>query len=109
VPSGLSQVRRLVGHASMKARSRSIVAAVRGRSGKPSRAYSMARAATSANLSVPQRSRTVSAACSAPGTTAGSSPWPRSVFCRSTYHSIVACRGAQPWPTTAVTLRSRVG
>ena len=54
--------------------------AVLGRIGKPCSAYEMARADTSSKLIVPHFSRTVSAACSAPGTTAGSKPAPSSVL-----------------------------
>ena len=62
---------------------RPIAATVRGRSGKPCSAYSIARAATCSKLIVPHLSSTVRAACSAPGTTAGSSPLPSSVLPRA--------------------------
>ena len=57
------------------------------RIGKPLSAYWMARADTSAKLIVPHFSSTVSAACSAPGTTAGSSPAPSSVLLREVNQS----------------------
>ena len=79
------------------------------RSGKPSRAYSMARAETVSNDIVPHFSSTVSAACSAPGTTAGSRPAPCSDFPRDTYQSTSTALGAQPCPTTEVTFFSATG
>ena len=79
------------------------------RSGKPSRAYSMARAYTVSKFIVPHFSSTVSAACRAPGTTAGSSPLPSSYLPRERYQSTTTAFGAQPWPTTAVTFFSLSG
>jgi hypothetical protein len=95
-PSGFSHIRRLSGHDSMNLRLVSIACAVRGRSGKPCAAYSIARAATCSNVIVPHRSSTVSAACTAPGTTAGSRPMPCIVLPRERYQSMVAAFGAQP-------------
>ena len=109
VPSGFSQVFWFAGQAVMNLRLRSMVATVRGRSAKPSRAYSMARRDTSSNDSVPHRSSTVSAAWIAPGTTAGSSPSPSSVLFRVRYQSIVAAFGAQPCPTIEMTFFSFCG
>src|SRR5262252_5368821 len=102
-PSGFSQYFWLSGQLLKNSRLFLIEADVRGRIGKPFSAYSSARAETSSKLIVPQRSSTVSAACSVPGTTAGSRPSPFKFFLRASYQSIVAPLGAQPCPTTAVT------
>ena len=109
VPSALYQKRWLPGHFAKNSRWRFTPSAVLWRSGKPSRAYSMARAATVSKLIVPHVSSTVSAACSAPGTTAGSSPAPCSVLPRDRYQSTLTAFGAQPWPTIEVTFFSRTG
>src|SRR3954468_24698987 len=108
-PSGFSQYFLLPGHFSKNGSCWWIVRAVLSRCGKPCSAYPIADAVTSATLIVPQRSSTVRAACTAPGTTAGSRPSPASVFLRERYQSTSAAFGAQPCPTTEVTFFSAVG
>ncbi len=104
-PSAFTHIRLLSGHASMNFRLLSMAATVLGRSGKPFSAYSIARLDTCSKLIVPQRSSTVSAACTTPGTTAGSRPMPCIVLPWDVYQSIVAPFGAHPCPTIETTFR----